>query len=74
MRDWGSVPHKDTRDFSHCDFGGQCDLQARSIKTCFLLGEVNVTVSWWSSGYDARPECERLGFDSLLRHKKFNPL
>ena len=22
----------------------------------------------WSSGYDARPECERLGFDPPLRH------
>ena len=23
---------------------------------------------WWSSGYDTHPECERPGFDPLLRH------
>ena len=32
---------------------------------------------WWSGGYDARPECKRLGFDPPLRHTEFfhqNPL
>ena len=32
-----------------------------------------VKVSWWSSGLDACPECERLGFNSPLR-QSFNPL
>ena len=29
-----------------------------SVRTHFLLGEVNVTVSLWSRSYDARLECE----------------
>ena len=32
---------------------------------------VTAKMPWWSSGYDARPECERLGFDLPLRHKFF---
>ena len=45
--------------------------RARSVpkrEDSFLLGGVYVTVSWWSSSYDARLECERLGFDLPLRH------
>ena len=29
---------------------------------------------WWSGGYDTRLECERLGFDPLLRHWIFWPV
>ena len=28
-------------------------------------------VSWWSSSYDTHLDSERLGFDSLLRHRLF---
>ena len=28
----------------------------------------------WSSSYDAHLECERLGFDQLLRHRIFRPV
>ena len=41
---------------------------------CFLLGKVNVKVSWWSSGYDTCPVSERPGFDLPFRHSRFNPL
>ena len=35
---------------------------------------VVVTVCWWSSDYDARPDSERPGMDSQMRHERFNPL
>ena len=41
---------------------------SKSVRTRFLLGGVNVMVSWWSSGFDTHPDSERPGFDPLLRH------
>ena len=58
-----------SNQFAHQDISLSvtCTLWA-SIFTLRQNVTVHVTVSWWSSGYDAHPEFERLGFDSLLRH------
>ena len=55
-------------------FGGQCEPQTRSVRTRFFLGEVNVMVSWWSSGHDACPDSERPLFNPQIRHQCLNPL
>ena len=34
---------------------------SKSTRTHFLLGGVNVTVSWWSSGYDTSQIVRDLG-------------
>ena len=30
-RNWGSIPHRDTKLLTYCDIGGQCELRARSV-------------------------------------------
>ena len=39
------------------------EICSNGVRAHFLLGGVNVTVSWWSSGYDAGPDSDRPGFD-----------
>ena len=39
----------------------------KSVRRYILPGGVNVMMSWWSDGYNTRPDSKRLGFDSPLR-------
>ena len=81
--DQGLIPHWGTQFFSdHITYSTHCYIwwpmwpsSLTCMRTCFLLGGVNVTVircPWWSSSCDARLDSGRLGFNPPLRYTSFS--
>ena len=80
-RDWGLIPHWGTefldRQNPLLHFAPNYGIHwsiciSQSVRTHFpqrgWMWQRTKQMPWWSSSYDALPECERPGFDPPLRH------